>query len=403
FSLMNTQWYIKQMIWAGVPMDFASPFKGTQYEGKYLQERRMGKTNKDFQEWVIDHLYYLRGEDRSIIYLKDMAVRNIIVSSLGRKPALRDLLMPVDSFVSKYITEDFNPSINIYFAATASMENKKGFENHLIMEGFVFRLTGRKGINMIDSDLSWDLLMNKFSYRSVDDPSIYKDRTAWRLLGNYASLLFSLGRSLRRDVVSAAVLVSPEAYSITLTEEEKETLRKAAMADVKGLEFSKESNILTTLMVELRGIYLILGQPEKLIPIIDKVLTVTDFPLIHLFRGQVLLDWLMLGEGLSENDRMELSKGSEREFEAVIEGSREGSAAAYLGLLNLYSTVGDSESMHFLVLDLLKQPEIYRAIFSYTIRYDTAKAIYLLEHWKEVNPYDEEATSLLKRLRNPGK
>ena len=106
FSLMNTQWYIKELKWAGVPMDFASPFKGTQYEGRYRLEKNMGKTSKDFGEWVIDNLYPIRGEDGKYIFLKDMVVRNIIVSSLGGKPTLRDLLMPIDSFVDRYIDTD---------------------------------------------------------------------------------------------------------------------------------------------------------------------------------------------------------------------------------------------------------------------------------------------------------
>jgi len=363
-------------------------------------EKRIGKTDKDFEEWMIDHLYPLRGANGSIVYLSNMAVRDIIVTSLGGKPTIDDLLMPIDSFVHRYINEDYNPTINIYFAATVSKEHRKGYDNHLLMEGFAFRLTGEEGRNMIDEKASYDFIMNKFSYRSIEDPSIYKGRTAWRLLGNYASLCFALGRTLRMDVVSAEILMRPEAYIHTLTEKDRESLKKAAGVLRKGLMFSNDPRILATLFIELRGIYSILGEVENLVAIIDRFLESKNYAIFHLFKGQALLDELNLGTTLTENKKEKLSSTSEKEFEEVVESSGEAVVAAYLGLLNLYSTVGDSEKMHSLALNLLGQPDIYRAIFSYNLRYDTSKAIYLLEQWKEANPYDKEAASLLERLRN---
>jgi hypothetical protein len=400
FSLMNSEWYLKQLKWAGVPMDFDSPFRGTQYESRYHLEKRIGKTDKNFEEWVIEHLYPVRGKDGRIIILSEITLRNIIVSSLGKKPTLNDILMPIDSFVSKYINDDFNPTINIYFAATVAEEHRRGFDDNLIMEGFAFRLIGKKERNMVDKRKSWDLIMNKFSYRSIDDPTVYKDRTTWRLLGNYASLCFALGRTMRKDVVTAEILARPEAYIHKLSEEEIEILRKSANVYKKGLIFSKDTRILTTLLIELRGIYTILGEVENLVEIIDNLLEKLDTKLIHLFKGQALFDKLRLGKYMNEHEKKELETASEREFEEVIKTAEEGVSAAYLGLLDLYFTVDNSEKLNSLVLDLLRQPEIYRDLFSYNLRYDTSKAIYLLEKWKEANPYDKEAASLLERLRD---
>ncbi len=400
FSLMNTQWYIKQMIWAGVPMDFASPFKGTRYEGAYMMDKRMGKTDKDFEEWVIDHLYYMKGEDGTIISLKDMAVRNIIVSSLGKKTSLRDLLMPLDSFVDIYInTDEFNPSVNIYFAATVSLGNKKGYEDHLKMEGFAHRLVGNKAINMVDKEISWDLLMNKFSYRSIDDPSVYKDETTSRLLGNYSSLFFSLGRSFRMEAVPAEILVDPDRYIIKIDKEMRENMLKAVKLYRKGLIFTEESKIHNTIIFELKGIYSLLGEPEKVIVIIDSFLSRTEDPILHLFKGQTLLKIVESREGITENEREDLILATEEEFQKVIQESKEGTAAACLGLLYLYSEIGENEKKDSLVVNLLREPDIFRALFSYSVRHDTSQAIYLLEHWTEVNPNDKEADSLLMRLR----
>ncbi|MEA1913568.1 MAG: hypothetical protein U9N06_07045, partial [candidate division WOR-3 bacterium] len=368
--------------------------------GVYQAEKRMGKTNKGFEEWMMDHLYPVRGEDGSIIYLKDMALRNIILSSIGIKPSLRDLLMPADSFAKKYITEDFNPSMNIYFSATVSSRNKKGFDDHLVMEGFAFRLIGKKGKMMIDIPRSWDLLMNKFSYRSIDDPSVYKDRTTWRLLQNYSSLFSQLGWSLREKAVPSAIFMNPQAYKTSLNEREKQLLKKSAISFEKGLIFSKEARILARLLTELRGIYYLLGEPEKLTLIIDKHLEKIDNPLFQLFKGQSLLDLLQLGKSTIEGERSALASYSEEAFNKFIKSSKTGTGAGYLGLLNLYAVIPDSAKMDSLTFELIKEPDIYRSIFSYNIRYDTSMAIYLLKHWTEVNPYDKKADSLLIYLRN---
>lgn len=242
--------------------------------------------------------------------------------------------------------------------------------------------------------------MNKFSYRSIDNPGIYKDRTTWRLLGNYASLCYALGRTLRKDILKADLLIRPKANINKLSKEEIDILEKAASVYMKGLSFSKNPRILATLIIELRGIYSILGESEKLLPVVDNIIGKLNMKLIRLFKGQVLVDILRLKKYKNEKEKVELITSSEREFNEVIKSVEEGVSAAYLGLINLYFTIDDTEKLNLLTLDLLRQPEIYRDIFSYNLRYDTTKAIYLLEKWKEVNPHDKEAINLLERLRN---
>jgi hypothetical protein len=400
FSLMNSDWYLKQLKMDGIPMDFDAPFRGTQLEGRYNLESRMGNTKKSFEEWVLENIHPVKGEDGSIIVLSDMALRNIIVSSLGKKPTLHDLIMPIDSFVNEYINGDYNSDLKIYFAATVAQQHKRGYDDNLIMEGFAFKLVGEKGRNMVNADKSWDLIMDKFSYRSIDNPRIYKDRTTWRLLGNYSSLCYALGRTLRRNILQADILIRPKENVNKFSEEEIGILRKAANVFRRGLLFSNNPRILATLIIELRGIYSILGEPEKLLPVVDNIIQRLNMKLIHLFKGQVLVDILRLEKYQNEKEKLELITSSEWEFNDVINSVEEGVSAAYLGLMNLYFTIDDIEKLNLLTLDLIRQPEIYRDIFSYNLRYDTTKAIYLLEKWKEVNPHDKEAINLLERLRN---
>ena len=153
----------------------------------------------------------------------------------------------------------------------------------------------------------------------------------------------------------------------------------------------------------IRNLSLMIGELKpseaRSAAIVEKLLNEMDHAILHLFKGQALLDKLNLERDLNEEEKNVLSMGSEKEFNGIIKSYPEGISTAYLGLLNLYSSIGDSEKMNSLVLTLLNKPKIFRDIFTYNIRYDTSKAIYLLEHWKEANPYDKEAASLLERLR----
>ena len=390
FSLMNTQWYIKQMIWAGVPMDFASPFKGTQYEGKYLQERRMGKTNKDFQEWVIDHLYYLRGEDRSIIYLKDMAVRNIIVSSLGRKPALRDLLMPIDSFVSKYITEDFNPSINIYFSFPMEPGAARKYHKHLVMEGFAYRLVGRKGIDMMDKEKMWDLFQNEYHYSYIDNYGIYTAEAQNKVLNNHSLLLLLFGNKILYD------FPTDEWKERKLYEAEKDTLRMLGTIFKRAFLMAKRSEMSVPIIRGLQKVYSILDETEEMVKLSDWLLSVNDTPLLHLFRGEMLL-MVAKQEGRTEEAERVLKEAKE-EFDDLLL-NKEMEPFAYKGLFDVYSISNNREKMEEIADEMIGKPEVMGNLLSYLIRYDTAKAIFLLEHWKNRYPGDARIEMLLRKLK----
>ncbi|MBA7643074.1 hypothetical protein ES703_50784 [subsurface metagenome] len=392
FSLMNTQWYLKQLKWAGVPMDFASPFMGTQFEGRYRMEKRIGKTDKDFEEWVIDNLYPLRGEDGKILLLKDLAVRNIIVSSLGKRPTLNDLLMPIDSFVNRYIdTDEFNPSINIYFSFPMEPGARRKFGEHLVMEGFAFRLVREKGEEMIDKDKMWDLFINKYQYSYIDNFGIPTGPALDKVLSNHSYLLYIFGNILLRDFVQNKSKVSE------LKEAEKDTLRMVATILKRAFIMARRPEISVIVMRDLRDVYSILGESEEALKLSKWLLSRDDSPMIQLFRGEILV--LAAKEAINEEEALIMLGEAENVYKRLLlyEGME---PLVYIGLIQVYSSSNEKEKIMELADDIVDKSEILGHVLSYLMRYDTTNALFLLNHWKKSFPGDPRLDMLIERLKS---
>ncbi|MFQ6003545.1 MAG: DUF2723 domain-containing protein, partial [Candidatus Zixiibacteriota bacterium] len=117
-SLINTNWYIKQMKhqW-GVPISF---------------------TDKE-----IDRLGFTRTEDGKILRIQDRMIDNILETNNWKYP--------------------------VYFAVTVSSENKiykgKPVDDHLRMEGMAYRVVKEEGKMMVEPDIMRDKLFNVFRFR----------------------------------------------------------------------------------------------------------------------------------------------------------------------------------------------------------------------------------------------
>jgi tetratricopeptide (TPR) repeat protein len=150
-SLINTNWYIKQMKhqW-GVPISF---------------------TDKE-----IDRLGFARTEDGKVLRIQDRMIDNIMETNNWKYP--------------------------VYFAVTVSSENKiykgKPIDNHLRMEGMAYRVVKEEGNQMVEPNIMRDKLFNVFKFRGVNDPKIYKDDNDDRLLENYTSCFLALADTLRK-------------------------------------------------------------------------------------------------------------------------------------------------------------------------------------------------------------
>ena len=150
-SLINTNWYIKQMKhqW-NVPISF---------------------TDRE-----IDRLGFIRTEDGKVLRIQDRMIDDILEANNWKYP--------------------------VYFAVTVSSDNKlykgKSIDNHLRMEGMAYRVVKEEGPMMVEPNIMREKLFKVFKFRGVNDPKVHKDENDDRLLANYTSCFLGLADTLRR-------------------------------------------------------------------------------------------------------------------------------------------------------------------------------------------------------------
>ncbi len=390
FSLMNTQWYIKQLKWAGVPLDFASPFLGTQYEGRYRMEKREGRTNLDFEEWVIENLFPMRGADGSIIFLKDMTVRNIIVSALGKRPTLNDLLMPIDSFVAKYIdTDEFNPSINIYFSFPMEPDARRKFGDHLVMEGFAFRLVREKGEERIEKDIMWDQFLNEYKYSYVENFGIPTGPAQDKVLSNHSYLLYIFGNIVLREFMGSRENLSD------LSIAEKDTLEMLTTILKRAFIMARRPELSVIIMRDLKDLYALSDKSEEGLDLSEWLLGREKSQVFQLFKGEMLI--LVAEESLNKEEKLSRLKEAERVYNG-LSLYEEMKPLVYIGLIQIYSLSNEEEKIKDIADIIMDKPEVLGHVLSYLMRYDTTNALLLLNHWKKSFPGDPRLNELIERL-----
>ncbi len=162
-SLLNTPWYIKQLRdLEGVEFNLAESHidlcqenpSSALYPRPVRDDKQLtikGATPAD--DFTVT---FKKGE---VLYVKDLAVIQIIKDNYGKRP--------------------------IYFAVTTP--DAIGFEQHLQNEGMVDRLVPTKGKNQFNMQRLITNIDSVYSYRGINDDSIYKDRNMKRLLNNYGA------------------------------------------------------------------------------------------------------------------------------------------------------------------------------------------------------------------------
>jgi hypothetical protein len=207
-SLINTNWYIKQLKYWGAPVSF-----------------------REEEIDLLEPIYDFR--NRRVIYVKDILVRDILATNAGITLERRiergtikldqAFFISQEDFAARYL-KDYRGEIPIYFATTVSEENYRGFRSYLRLEGLVYRVVGDsiEYPNNIDIQKTRDFFYKTYRYTGVFDPikqeilaqilpnfterkergefynfSLVKDENTKRLYSNYAAGLFNLGLALR--------------------------------------------------------------------------------------------------------------------------------------------------------------------------------------------------------------
>lgn len=334
-SLLNTDWYIRELKEWGVPIGFT--------------------------EREIQMLRPVKLPNGEVLYIKDLAIRSIIATNQGMKLSPKDLFAPRAEFVKKYVNENYKGRFNIYFAVTVSRENMKGYEKHLKLEALAYKIVPEEGRGMIDAEKTEDLLLNKFSYRSIFDDRVYKDGNTIKLFSNYAAGFFALGTYLKNE--------GNEDRAIEVLEFGK----KFAIKDVMPFAYS------------LAEIYKERKEYDKAEENLMEVSEKIESGLIYYMLGEI-----DEAQGKDEEALLNYLKAKESKNDKV---------AGYAGLVSYYFRKGDTLSASNYLREAMGQKDIYKYLWTFYMQNgDTAVAKFLIKDYLKVRPDDESARKLLEQM-----
>jgi Protein O-mannosyl-transferase TMEM260-like len=169
-SLLNTPWYIHQLIdHEGVEFNIPDTHIDLCQENpnSVLYPKQVPKdTNLTIKGILPGDDFVVTFKKGSVLYVKDLAVIQIIKDNYGKRP--------------------------LYFAVTTP--DAIGFEDHLRNEGMVDRLVSTKKRDQFDMERLVTNIDSVYSYRAVMDDTVYKDRNMRRLLNNYGAAFMRTSR-----------------------------------------------------------------------------------------------------------------------------------------------------------------------------------------------------------------
>ncbi|MDR3246428.1 MAG: DUF2723 domain-containing protein [Prevotellaceae bacterium] len=110
----------------------------------------------------------------------------------------------------------------IYYGITVGADFYTGINNNLRQEGFALKLVPENTNNKpMDVDKTFDLLMNKFRYRGLNDADVYMDETARRMLSSLRNTFLQLINILKISGDKGRVKQLMEKYHEVLPEMER--------------------------------------------------------------------------------------------------------------------------------------------------------------------------------------
>ena len=173
-SLLNTPWYIKQLrdlegVEFNIPDKHIDLSQTSPSSVLFPKKIPKNMTLTVYSPNKRDSLEIPLKKDK-ILYVKDLAILQIIKDNFGKRP--------------------------IYFAVTVPEMSE--YKDYLKNEGMVYRLVSTKGKDQLDPDRIVTNIDSVYSYRCVFDDKVYKDENMKRLLNNYGSGYFNLALYYRK-------------------------------------------------------------------------------------------------------------------------------------------------------------------------------------------------------------
>jgi len=188
-SLLNTDWYIKQLRdeKPRVPINYTdAEIEALQAKPWERQTLRISVPKATYNQ----HYNELVRLDSTLVREENAGVL------VDVEPTLYGQGIRVQDIMVLKILEDNQFRRPVYFAVTVSPDNKLNLDNYMRMDGLAFKVLPVKLGNrrIVDPQLMWANISEKFQYRNLNNPEVYYDDNTKSLLGNYRSAFLTLAQ-----------------------------------------------------------------------------------------------------------------------------------------------------------------------------------------------------------------
>jgi tetratricopeptide (TPR) repeat protein len=351
-SLLNTSWYIKQLKHRGVPISFT-----------------------DEQIDQLTPMPVMRGGKvvpSEILYVSDIAMRDIIITNAGlvfeeqvsipytsvTMPPI--YLAPAEEFGK--VLDGYRGKFHVFYSLPVARENLVGLEEHLRIEGMVYRLVPERGEPLVEVDVerARKNIHERYRYEGIFDPQVVKDDNAANLLAHYSVPIFRLARMYEKlGMIDEAIAELEEAKRFQLKGSYPFVLNLGILYQQVGkLEKAQES----------------FEEALKLKP--DDTFVLFKLGTVHLERGDLVQ--------------------AEATFRQAIERKRD-DPAGWAGLLLLAHSQGDSVGSQEIMNQCLRTPRLYTHLFSFLTGVGERElAIEVIGNWIRRHPEDTGAQGVLE-------
>ncbi len=188
-SLLNTNWYIKQLKYQepsvpiGLDDETIDALTVQAWEDKEVEIAGM--------KWTVPASGTL-GADIGYLRVQDLMILHILNQNDRGRP--------------------------VFFAVTVPSQNDVGLDEHMQLEGMVWRIVQHPNPELMDLDRTRHNLWNVYRYRGIADPEVYKDDQIRSLMRNYTVAFhqLALNRWKRGEIDQAiAAIEKYRTYNIS--------------------------------------------------------------------------------------------------------------------------------------------------------------------------------------------
>ncbi len=423
-SLLNTDWYIKQL-------RDKEPQVAIAFSDRDIDQRLTGRSDEALllRYWPPgDRSWEIRGREGRTMNWDVPATMYVPTGMPGEEPGVPNFLRVQDIMVL-HIIEQNKWRKPIYFAVTVSQSNLIGLNDYLAMEGLVFRLHDRK-VREIDVPRLRENLFETYTdhYRNLDNPDVHYFPNVIKLLQNYRSGFLQLVYEYYRTGTDVPGLetdsgIPREQWAERFNEL---TAREKALHTLHRMDEVIPPEVIPVtsrdVVLQVARIYHELGDAESG----NRYLRIVEEQTANDIEGKLQVAYYyaqyggaddravrMIEEVLAERsdaatlfnaaaiyDRID-REDKMREILQQIENAEDLSFRDELDLATYYYTVADYDRAAQIYERLAEERpssgEVYGGMLSvYEAMKDTGKVIEILNYWLELYPDDTEARSLLE-------